>query len=154
MNRDIDGILHIAQRLFTANPNTKMIAIRHNVNYTPTPLNEYTIVHNEFVPYTEIRSVDQLHGAYTRLIERIIDASFNQESARTPVDENVVNSLEEITVEQSSSMCNDKCAICLDNFIAGEKVILLDCGHYNHTACIKRWLTTRNTCPQCRSVIN
>ncbi|KAF6990359.1 hypothetical protein CFC21_007560 [Triticum aestivum] len=44
-----------------------------------------------------------------------------------------------------------ECAICLAEFIRGEKVrVLPRCNHGFHAACIDRWLAARPTCPTCR----
>lgn len=42
------------------------------------------------------------------------------------------------------------CCICLDEFCAKEVVTRLPCVHLYHTACIKKWLRTCGSCPQCK----
>ena len=43
-----------------------------------------------------------------------------------------------------------QCCICLDAFGAEEVVTRLPCLHLYHSACIKQWLHTSGTCPQCK----
>ncbi|CAN0858358.1 E3 ubiquitin-protein ligase ATL6 [Linum grandiflorum] len=48
------------------------------------------------------------------------------------------------------------CAICLSDYIQGERLllrILPKCDHVFHLKCIDRWLTFHVTCPVCRAVL-
>lgn len=60
----------------------------------------------------------------------------------------------------------NECSICLEPFIdpekgqlllpSGEHVnvrILPNCAHMFHSACINKWLSKKDTCPLCRTVI-
>ncbi|KAG2711616.1 hypothetical protein I3843_04G078400 [Carya illinoinensis] len=43
------------------------------------------------------------------------------------------------------------CAICLTEFVAGERVRLLPkCNHGFHVRCIDKWLSSHFSCPKCR----
>lgn len=44
------------------------------------------------------------------------------------------------------------CAICLDEFHAGDSVRMLGCGHGYHPDCIDPWLKQRAVCPVCKRV--
>ncbi|CAF3171265.1 unnamed protein product [Rotaria sp. Silwood2] len=45
---------------------------------------------------------------------------------------------------------DDKCAICLSEYITDEKLKRLRCKHYFHSECIDPWLKTSARCPICR----
>eukprot|EP01065_Artemidia_motanka_P037801 TRINITY_DN466_c0_g2_i1.p1 TRINITY_DN466_c0_g2~~TRINITY_DN466_c0_g2_i1.p1 ORF type:complete len:211 (+),score=58.73 TRINITY_DN466_c0_g2_i1:95-727(+) len=48
----------------------------------------------------------------------------------------------------------DECALCLADFVEGERLRVLRCGHHFHSACVDDWLHNwGSTCPLCcRSV--
>ncbi|KPA81261.1 putative zinc finger protein [Leptomonas pyrrhocoris] len=45
------------------------------------------------------------------------------------------------------------CAICRDDFLPGEHVTCLPCGHTFHGACVRSWLVRAATCPTCRQPV-
>ncbi|KAL3814242.1 hypothetical protein ACJIZ3_015510 [Penstemon smallii] len=44
----------------------------------------------------------------------------------------------------------EPCCICQENYIAGNEIGILDCGHEFHSDCIKQWLLLKNLCPICK----
>jgi len=46
---------------------------------------------------------------------------------------------------------SDACAVCLDEFAAGELVTVLPCRHFFHPACADAWLCRERTCPLCKA---
>ncbi|XP_045829731.1 probable E3 ubiquitin-protein ligase RHY1A [Trifolium pratense] len=47
----------------------------------------------------------------------------------------------------------DDCAVCLESFKIGEKLIPLPCAHKFHSKCLKPWLQNNSHCPCCRTTI-
>ncbi|KAG6408934.1 hypothetical protein SASPL_131962 [Salvia splendens] len=41
----------------------------------------------------------------------------------------------------------EPCCVCQEDYITGEDIGILNCGHEFHTSCIKQWLTLKNLCP-------
>nr|AFK40012.1 unknown [Lotus japonicus] len=51
----------------------------------------------------------------------------------------------------STSIAATDCAICLGEFVDGEKVrVLPKCNHGFHVKCIDKWLLSHSSCPNCR----
>ncbi|XP_076908877.1 E3 ubiquitin-protein ligase MBR2-like [Bidens hawaiensis] len=45
----------------------------------------------------------------------------------------------------------EPCCICQEEYVNGDDLGTLDCGHDFHTSCIKQWLLQKNSCPVCKS---
>ncbi|KZV38270.1 hypothetical protein F511_36505 [Dorcoceras hygrometricum] len=43
------------------------------------------------------------------------------------------------------------CVVCQTDYMIGETIGTLDCGHEYHSGCIGKWLPLKNTCPICKS---
>ncbi|KAM3318946.1 RING-H2 finger protein ATL39 [Capsicum chacoense] len=57
-----------------------------------------------------------------------------------------------LEVEKGSSTSPVDCAVCLENFKAGDKCRLLPkCNHSFHAQCIDSWLQKTAVCPICRA---
>ncbi|PON38942.1 43kDa postsynaptic protein [Parasponia andersonii] len=50
-----------------------------------------------------------------------------------------------------STQADRKCSICQEEFEADDDLGKLNCGHGFHTACIRHWLSHKNTCPVCKA---
>ncbi|XP_077211548.1 putative E3 ubiquitin-protein ligase HIP1 isoform X2 [Tasmannia lanceolata] len=45
----------------------------------------------------------------------------------------------------------EPCCICQEEYVEGDELGKLDCGHDFHAACIKQWLMQKNICPFCKT---
>ena len=54
---------------------------------------------------------------------------------------------------KTNNLTNDRCTICLSNFVDGDKVRTLPCFHVFHKECIDEWLQRNQTCPICKAPI-
>ncbi|KAJ2818598.1 hypothetical protein FBU31_005816, partial [Coemansia sp. 'formosensis'] len=55
-----------------------------------------------------------------------------------------------LALSHQTPLHEENCAVCLEDFNAGEDVRRLPCRHYFHIACIDPWLSERAaTCPLC-----
>ena len=64
----------------------------------------------------------------------------------------VINGLVTYVFEDERS--EDKCNICLSEYVRGETVLKLPkCSHIFHRDCITRWLSINRICPICREEI-
>ncbi|CAN4124878.1 unnamed protein product [Withania somnifera] len=43
-----------------------------------------------------------------------------------------------------------RCTICQEGYKVDDEIGKLECGHYHHIECIKKWLMQKNTCPVCK----
>ncbi|KAK2995231.1 hypothetical protein RJ640_006970 [Escallonia rubra] len=53
-----------------------------------------------------------------------------------------------ITADQLET---EPCCICQEEYVNGEDLGALECGHDFHTHCIKQWLMHKNLCPICKT---
>lgn len=59
------------------------------------------------------------------------------------------------TTPAAADAGNNNCPICTDDFVKGQDVRLLPCGHQFHPDCIDPWLiNVSGTCPLCRIDLN
>ena len=70
-----------------------------------------------------------------------------------PASKDAVDKLEKfnLTEEKIKSFgVENTCAVCKDEFVAGQLCLLMPCKHHFHQECLIPWLKERNSCPVCR----
>mmetsp|Transcript_37084 Transcript_37084/g.38448 ORF Transcript_37084/g.38448 Transcript_37084/m.38448 type:complete len:295 (+) Transcript_37084:1-885(+) len=64
------------------------------------------------------------------------------------VSEDLLDSLD---CSQATKEHVNTCVICTEEINEGNKILILKCSHHYHSECLKRWLSTKYSCPICRS---
>ncbi|XP_018860644.1 RING-H2 finger protein ATL80-like [Juglans regia] len=58
------------------------------------------------------------------------------------------------TTESAAKFSSSECAICLSEFTHGDEILVLpQCSHAFHVACIETWLGSHSSCPSCRQIL-
>jgi len=65
----------------------------------------------------------------------------------------IANRLPTRNITASEVDASKKCLICHEKYQSDEVVKTLPCIHYFHTECIDPWLSSHDTCPECRHSI-
>ena len=63
----------------------------------------------------------------------------------------VVSGIEGPPLERQESV--KSCCICCCEFVAGDHLMTLGCGHEFHHECVSRWLRARRFCPMCKAPV-
>ena len=79
----------------------------------------------------------------------VLNYIFDEQLIRRPVTLDITS---QKYVNIINKDCKE-CSICYEDFNNESSVSLLNCGHYFHTKCIKKWGNRNNTCPVCRKEI-
>ncbi|KGN62489.1 probable E3 ubiquitin-protein ligase RHG1A isoform X1 [Cucumis sativus] len=87
--------------------------------------------------YEELLALEERIGnVNTGLNEETIVARLKQKKRVNAVD---------------SQVEEEPCCVCQEEYVDGEDIGTLECGHDFHTACIKQWLMQKNLCPICKT---
>nr|XP_043627909.1 E3 ubiquitin-protein ligase Praja-2-like [Erigeron canadensis] len=63
---------------------------------------------------------------------------------------------ESLPLEDEKTWCSlgaddNKCSICQEEFVRGDQIGKIGCGHGYHAPCINQWLSLKNWCPICKA---
>ena len=73
------------------------------------------------------------------------------EENHIPASQAALESLKRHTITELEQ--DLQCPICLEKFNISEETLQMPCKHCFHEECLKKWLSTDNTCPVCRQVL-
>ena len=91
-------------------------------------------------------------GATKSLINRTTKRTTYQPPGQRSSGDNYEENKKEKENENEEE--GEACAICLSEYVAGEEVRELGCGHMFHAHCAEAWLQTNKTCAACRRPID
>ncbi|CAK9256109.1 unnamed protein product [Sphagnum jensenii] len=57
----------------------------------------------------------------------------------------------DVVVARFSEECDIKCSICQEEYVEGDELGKIECGHGYHVSCIQQWLMQKNQCPICKA---
>lgn len=63
------------------------------------------------------------------------------------------NALKEMENKEKKNEEGKSCAVCLEDFVPKQEVMVTPCKHMFHEDCIMPWLKSQGQCPICRFVI-
>ena len=89
-------------------------------------------------------------------LDNIITQLLNQleGSGPAPAEKCKIDSVPIVKITQKQADEGAQCAICFEDFAAGEEAKRLPCDHHYHDGCIVTWLEMHGTCPVCRKDLN
>ncbi|VDO03074.1 unnamed protein product [Rodentolepis nana] len=71
--------------------------------------------------------------------------------SKNRLSRDILNKLPEIRFSEDYQSLYDTCAICLEDYVIGDKLRVLPCHHAYHSKCVDRWLLRRQrSCPVCK----
>jgi hypothetical protein len=125
---------------------------RRFMNSTTSLTNTVPITQSSFVRFN-INDTFLEHFLRANYDELVNNFTEGLEDVKVTLSEEEFNNLENVVLDKTNiDRFNDKCNICLDEFVLEQNVILLNCKHFFHNECIKNWLTNQSTkCPICRN---
>ena len=102
--------------------------------------------------------LEQLEQSNKEFYERLNNILNNNSQAKSDLISNSINSnkvLEEIKINEEfiKNINNEKCLICLEDYIINDKIIYLPCLHFFHSSCIQKWIEISKNCPLCKNNI-
>lgn len=71
-----------------------------------------------------------------------------------PLSKEQINSLPLFPYKSLAPKEEEKCMICMDEFVNEEKVRALTCFHKYHEKCIDSWLKLKGCCPICKQTMD
>merc|ERR1712029_1152185 len=89
--------------------------------------------------------------SYESLLEMFGDGSENRGAGSRDIESLPVSKIGNPQKELPEG--KRECSICLEEFSRGDERTSLPCLHGFHSACVNRWLSSRGTCPVCKTLV-
>jgi hypothetical protein len=90
--------------------------------------------------------------SYEALLERFGDGNENKNLAAS---QQTIASLPSSIISDPNELPEDKrqCVICMEDYEKGDERTMLPCWHGFHKECVNRWLSSKGSCPVCKTEI-
>ena len=86
--------------------------------------------------------------------EELLQWEAAQGSVSTGLSAEELTQLKARTVEaEAEDDDGPHCAICCCEFVAGDRLMQLACGHEFHYECVATWLRAKRVCPMCKATV-
>lgn len=110
-----------------------------------------SLIDDEFNFYEDIYEDINVNG---EVIEEILDQDWREDYPKHTITVEQFRKLKTVKYSGIINCVITECPICFDKFEEDNKVVILQCKHYFHYNCIKKWLLEENnTCPICRKEV-
>uniref|UniRef100_A0A0E0JH16 RING-type E3 ubiquitin transferase n=1 Tax=Oryza punctata TaxID=4537 RepID=A0A0E0JH16_ORYPU len=83
------------------------------------------------------------------LMQRLGDGDAGRQGT-LPAKKEAVEAMPTVEVTSGDSASASACAVCLEDYAAGERATEMPCRHRFHAKCIVPWLKMHSSCPVCR----
>lgn len=130
---------------FNAYPMQNRTYIRNNPTIFDQFFQSMNHYHNRHQP-----NIDNM--SYEQILETFGDGNENRNLAASP---QVISALPSRTISNLSELPEDKrqCVICMEEYQAGDERTMLPCWHDFHKGCVNRWLSSKGSCPVCKTEV-
>jgi hypothetical protein len=90
--------------------------------------------------------------SYEQMLETFGDGNENRNLAASS---QVISSLPSSTISNLSELPEDRtqCVICMEEYQVGDERTMLPCWHDFHKGCVNRWLSSKGSCPVCKTEV-
>lgn len=126
--------------------------INNNRNINNNISNESMLGEEDIINTRNIQSNYQRQVIPTDFNYNITNYNYNSFDYNN--NKNIIENLKVNKIKDISKFKEEKCIICLENFQINDSYILLQCIHFFHDDCIKKWILIKNRCPICNYEID
>lgn len=126
--------------------------VANNTNIRSRPTEQSRQQNSELTPNEQMKALNMLrkeiyNPAPKKIIRRLSMYYRQNQATKANGDHKTVKKSEDDDIDDDK-----RCAICLENFIPKEVVMVTPCNHMFHEDCILPWVKCSGKCPVCRFV--